>query len=218
MSIEQVKRVLRSRGIKGAAKSVLIIMAWYADKEGEKVYPSVKRIADESGFSDRTVQLSIAQLVKAGWVELVSDPKDGVSSKVYRLTVPVNSLHQCNSDTGEATTPVIISTRVKLLRLTGEMDDTSPVKPLHPIRYPEDPSVKLNPDPDARASSPNGLAAHGNGATPDRGADVAAIKANLRRQLGLPAIRPNGPEPADRSAINAALSEIARRKPNGGGG
>lgn len=194
MSIEQVQRVLRSRGIKGAAKSVLFVMAWYAAKDGSKVYPSVKRIADEAGVSERTVQLSIDQLRKAGWLKLVEDSSGGVRTKVYKLVIPVQPLHRCNDDTGAATAPL----PVQPLHPTGAESVISPVQPLHPIRHPEETSVRRHPDPDARATpgSPDGPGAPlGNGSArtwtpPPLSEDTLRFRAAIAELAARKALKP----------------------------
>jgi predicted transcriptional regulator len=60
----------RHANLKGSVKAVLRVLCDFAGK-GPIVYPCVQRIADESGYSKRTVTTCLATLQELGLVQRV---------------------------------------------------------------------------------------------------------------------------------------------------
>lgn len=209
MSVEQLKLALDAP-IAGAAKSVLLVLAWYADSEGGRVWPSVPTVARQSGASERHVRRALIDLKTLGWLVL-EKAASGKLANCYRLAIPLTPCHP-----GRSVTP-----------------DKASGHPGHGVRSTPD---VVSATPDVVSSNPSGSAIlnvsesgnaratpgspHGPGArngsatqaipakmTPEQ---VAAAKANARAAVGLPPARLAKPVP-DRTEINAALAEIERR-------
>lgn len=68
MSVHAMSAAWRLTTPSPTCKLVLLALANYADEEN-KCFPSVKKIATETGLSDRAVRNSIKQLIEAGVVE-----------------------------------------------------------------------------------------------------------------------------------------------------
>ena len=51
------------------AKAVLKDLAWFADNQGENAWPSVRTLAERTGFSRRAVQKILRELEKLGAIQ-----------------------------------------------------------------------------------------------------------------------------------------------------
>ncbi|MYF31189.1 MAG: helix-turn-helix domain-containing protein [Gammaproteobacteria bacterium] len=71
MSFQAVQAVAGAHSIKGATRAVLYVLANYADRGGSNSFPSQARIADESGFSDRTVRRALTWLEEQGIIRRI---------------------------------------------------------------------------------------------------------------------------------------------------
>lgn len=67
-------------------KLVLLVMADHADDSGGNVFPSVARIMQMSGMSERAVQRTIRLLVSSGVVEVVRPARPGRPTE-YRILI-----------------------------------------------------------------------------------------------------------------------------------
>ena len=75
----------KAKDLNGYQKAILIVLVDYSNSKGS-CYPSMKRIADESGFSLRTVQNHLPVLIKLGYVRMFT-PGKGHKSKTYYLNL-----------------------------------------------------------------------------------------------------------------------------------
>lgn len=75
----------KAKDLNGYQKAILTVLADHSDSKGA-CYPSMKRIADESGFSLRTVQNHLPALINLGYVRLFT-PGKGHKSKTYYLNL-----------------------------------------------------------------------------------------------------------------------------------
>ena len=66
MSVNVIKAVMARHDLRGPAKSIAIVLAEHAHKDGRESFPSVSTIARESGYCTRTVQRSLEQLMEKG--------------------------------------------------------------------------------------------------------------------------------------------------------
>lgn len=67
MSIQAMAWAIQQRDVTDAsARHVLLCLANYADHEGRGAFPSVQRLADETGLSERSVQYKLGALEEAG--------------------------------------------------------------------------------------------------------------------------------------------------------
>ena len=65
MSVQAITSALAMTGISSNEKYLLIVLANYADAEF-RCWPSIKRLCDDTGMSERTVQRCFKALVEAG--------------------------------------------------------------------------------------------------------------------------------------------------------
>jgi len=66
MSVNVIKAVMGRDDLRGPAKTIAIVLAEHAHKDGRESFPSVSTIARESGYCSRTVQRSLEQLMEKG--------------------------------------------------------------------------------------------------------------------------------------------------------
>ncbi len=86
MSQTVAKLVAKRSKLKRTAKSILIIIALYADEDGGGAYPSVATIARDSGYTRRAVQAAKRAAVKAGELECIANYAPNKSgSDLYRV-------------------------------------------------------------------------------------------------------------------------------------
>ena len=83
MSIELVSRVLRKSGYGGADQQVLVILCDYADDRGY-CYPSMLRIAWETGLTERAVRNVMRRLEAAGTVT-TTEHRGARNSNEYQI-------------------------------------------------------------------------------------------------------------------------------------
>lgn len=73
------------------AKFVLICLAWYANKEGERAFPSIATICRQTHLNERTVRKALSSLVLAGLIDQHirpgDDPDHRHKSTEYRLKI-----------------------------------------------------------------------------------------------------------------------------------
>src|SRR5579871_1104653 len=65
VSIRMIKRVLEA-AIRPVPKFVLVVLADYADDDGNNVYPSVETVVRRTGWSKATVHRALVVLRRAG--------------------------------------------------------------------------------------------------------------------------------------------------------
>lgn len=101
MSLEQIGRVLAlpADACSAPARHVLTVLAWYADVDGRRAWPSVATLTRQTGLARRTVQTALGDLRAAG-LAAIDQPAVGQSAAVYRLTLPAQEPHPRISDTG----------------------------------------------------------------------------------------------------------------------
>lgn len=63
MSVNIIKMVMANHDLKGPVKAVALVLAEHAHKDGSETYPSLSLIEVESGYSRRTVQRAIQELL-----------------------------------------------------------------------------------------------------------------------------------------------------------
>lgn len=59
------------------AKAVLKELAWFADDEGQNIWPSVQTLADRTGLTRRAVQKLLRQLEEAGAIQAIGSRLGG---------------------------------------------------------------------------------------------------------------------------------------------
>ena len=89
MSIDALRRI-RALRLSPGEKLTLMILATYADRDNSNAFPSVKRLAEESGCTERAVQQRLARLRRAGYLE-VQTPARQHRPTTYRVVVPNES-------------------------------------------------------------------------------------------------------------------------------
>lgn len=73
MSIRLMQSVLDSKAETPGEKLVLLVIANYADDEGNNIYPSKQTLADRTGLDARTVQRICAKLIERGVLVVVHE-------------------------------------------------------------------------------------------------------------------------------------------------
>lgn len=133
-------------------KFVLLAMGDHADHDGNNIYPSIGLIAKKTGYSERTVQASIRELIDIGLLEFVkTHPK--LRTNVYRYTW-VNLLHppeihegvRVKSTTfmGESPAPEpLINHQVKPSEEEGDSFPFRTAPPVPHTVYPADPARSI---------------------------------------------------------------------------
>jgi len=100
MSVQQITKALALRGVAQGAKLLLIVLANYADEDGE-CWPSQKRLAEDTGMTDRGVRKLLAGLVLSGFVtRRVRNRRDG-SRGTDVITLHLDGPYQRNDDPPE---------------------------------------------------------------------------------------------------------------------
>lgn len=108
MSLEQIGRVLAlpPDAISAPARAVLFVLAWYADADGSRAWPSVATLARQTSLSRRAVQMALSDLRSAGLASIIQ-PAVGQVPAVYRLDLtrasdaplPAQDVHPRTTDT-----------------------------------------------------------------------------------------------------------------------
>lgn len=111
MSFQAVQAVAGAHHVHGAARAVLYVLANYADRGGSNAFPSQARIADESGFCDRTVRRALVWLEDRGMIRRIGGKRGrgsrGRAVVVWRLILALlkpdivsgRSVHTTNKPT-----------------------------------------------------------------------------------------------------------------------
>jgi helix-turn-helix protein len=87
LSLEQIQRALNVSDVSLAERAVLLVLAWYADADGRRAYPSIATLAKQSSADVRTVQRVLTRLRSAGLVE-VQERAFGHLPTCYALHLP----------------------------------------------------------------------------------------------------------------------------------
>ena len=83
---ERLDAVAALRDLRGPAKSVLFQLARRADEDTLESWPSVDRLAADSGLGRTAVNSALRSLIAAGVIEIVTQ-SPGRTSNVYRLNL-----------------------------------------------------------------------------------------------------------------------------------
>lgn len=142
MSVAISAMVWKVRGLGSTEKLVLARLADFADDDGARVYPSVPRVAEDCGLSDRGVQLAIKKLVVAGFLIRVAEANPATKRACeYRINTtimtgepcsPPNDVHPRTTFTGESPSPLPPND----VHPRGE--PRSPITTIYPPVYPSD--------------------------------------------------------------------------------
>jgi DNA-binding transcriptional regulator YhcF (GntR family) len=90
MSRSYVNQVTSSSPLKGAARTIHIILADHADDLG-MCWPKQETLAEKAACSVRYVKKVIKQLVELGWLEVLQKPGAKARANAYRLNPKGNS-------------------------------------------------------------------------------------------------------------------------------
>jgi len=140
--------------LRPATRHVALTLSLYMSERGDSAYPGARRLAHDTGLTERSVRDHLAGLVKGGWLQLVEkggNKGDKRHANVYaaRVPDPPLPLDPGSTFTREARSPV------KEDALTPEGNDTAPLKDVQPIS-----SVELSKNSlsrDARVDAAFGL-------------------------------------------------------------
>ena len=70
----------------GGEMLLALALSDHAHDDGTNIYPSVKRLADKTRQSERTIQYQLRKMEECGWLVLVADEKGGRSkTREYRI-------------------------------------------------------------------------------------------------------------------------------------
>lgn len=87
------ERIIRRLTIPSQQKYLALVLATYADPDGSRVRPGVKRLARVMSLTERTVVRSLNPLRELGLLERTKKGnRYAEESDEYRLTVPLNLL------------------------------------------------------------------------------------------------------------------------------
>jgi DNA-binding transcriptional ArsR family regulator len=97
------QRIIRRLEIASGVKYLALMLATYADPDGTRVHPGVKRLARVMDVSEPTVKRSMAVLRSLGLVVLVKQGNRWANqADEYRLTVPMDLLELPMLDPNES--------------------------------------------------------------------------------------------------------------------
>lgn len=82
--VDRWRAVMEARGIPGPAKAVLGCLAFHAGGVDLEAWPSLKTIAEETGFAETAVRAAIRSLTAQGLIEQ-TEPGGGRHPNRYRL-------------------------------------------------------------------------------------------------------------------------------------
>jgi hypothetical protein len=159
MSAEEVRKVLDHSRARGAARMLLVVLAEHTNgRRGDGVaWPSIGRLAEETGLSRRSVFRALAELEALGEITVVVRGGGRRGSNRYRLTLP----------RGDRTSPGdAVSSGVTSRHLGGDTASPRGVTSWHPepeVEPEENPSparVRARADePPSAPLRPMGVAA-----------------------------------------------------------
>ena len=120
MSFQAVQAIAGAHSIKGATRAVLYVLANYADRGGSNSFPSQARIADESGFSDRTVRRALTWLEEQGIIRRIGGKRRrgsrGRAVVIWRIFLSLLKPDILSSRTGQVTNKQPLKRLGKALR------------------------------------------------------------------------------------------------------
>ncbi len=79
-----VQKWAYAQALRAPLKPVLVALAWHADKMGV-CWPGANTLADETGYSRRTVLGALARLEELGIIQALKYPKGGREPTYWRL-------------------------------------------------------------------------------------------------------------------------------------
>lgn len=98
-----IETVREHEDLPTSAKAVLLILASYAAPDGSRCFPSQKRLAKNSGLTERSVRKQLKLAEKLGLLVISKAPKSGgPNSNQYRLRIPKSKpeIHDTQTGTG----------------------------------------------------------------------------------------------------------------------
>jgi DNA-binding transcriptional MocR family regulator len=101
MSVNVIKAVM-GLDLRGPVKTIAIVLAEHAHKDGRESFPSVSTIARESGYCTRTVQRSLEQLMEKAIITKTKrwTPR---TSNTYRFLIDLEVTESHPSEDSEVT-------------------------------------------------------------------------------------------------------------------
>lgn len=100
MSVQQITKALALRGVSQGAKLLLIVLANYADEDGE-CWPSQKRLAEDTSMTDRGVRKLLSGLVLSGLITRRPRSRRDGSRGTDIITLHLDGPYQRNDDPPE---------------------------------------------------------------------------------------------------------------------
>lgn len=139
-------------GLPATARHVALTLSLYMSERGDSAFPGAKRLARDTGLTERSVRDQLARLTAGGWLQLVE--KGGIKGEKrhanqYAARVPETALplDQGTTFTREGDSPVNVDAP------TPEPHDTQPLNDVQPIS-----SVELSKNSPSRAAINDALA------------------------------------------------------------
>ena len=84
-----IEAVREHEGIPTSAKAVLLILASYAAPDGGRCFPSQKRLAKNSGLTERSVRTQLKRSEEMGLLSICKVPQTGAPNRnLYKLKLP----------------------------------------------------------------------------------------------------------------------------------
>lgn len=109
-----IEAVREHEGLPTSAKAVLLILASYAAPDGSRCFPSQKRLAKNSGLTERSVRRQLIRAQELGMLIISKRPQSGgPNSNLYGLRIPdfkpdicdIQTGHPCPVQTGHGCPP-----------------------------------------------------------------------------------------------------------------
>jgi len=86
MSVTIMSEVFKRYPNGGGEMVLALAIADHAHDDGSHIFPSVKKLAEKSRQSERTVQYQLRKMQESGWIVLVADEKGGRGrSREYKI-------------------------------------------------------------------------------------------------------------------------------------
>lgn len=189
MAYDWIKEVHARSQAKGPAKSVLNMLAYHAaDKtrsDAGETYPSVDLLAQETGFSWRTVLRALKELEQLGEISRTGEHKG--RTVVYRLTLPPadQTVRETASELPERQDTASTET-VRETPADCQRDSSETVRETVPIELSGELSSELE-SPPAVPPSLNG--AHLDLGLPDPVDEMVAAWNAMAAEIGVPAVQ-----------------------------
>lgn len=96
-----IETVREHEDLPTSAKAVLLILASYAAPDGSRCFPSQKRLAKNSGLTERSVRKQLKLAEKLGLLSISKVPKaGGPNSNLYGLRIPKSKPEIYDTQTG----------------------------------------------------------------------------------------------------------------------